>query len=1183
MRFLLFALFVLAVTRLTAAPASPWDTIAVTPDSEPARLAVADLQRCVARVTGRVPKVITLQQWNRQPIPAVVIGHSGQQTIAAAGLPLAGLGPEGYCLQSVARRNGDMYYAAAATATGVPAAIYGLLKESGYAFFLGSEAQPSRLKPLSSRPIRRSPAFRIRGVLPWYNFFNSPTTWDPVDHRALVDQLIRSGANFVGFHTYDAEPFAGVPDTNGWKWGARLLSTDSPTWGTHPMPVDQFAGGVGVLFGSPRFGAATTDPAIPSAEAILREQQVMADALTYARRRGLNACIGFEIYSNPFDDAARALFVARLHHVLRTYPAANYIWLWQPETVGVTGYRHPEGPETARQALDSAAADRRDAFRRIVETTKGESSFLLHGLDGHAARAREGARLEQYALLAYSVIRNYTNPPKLIISGWGGDERLLSAEYYEGLDKLLPKDVVFASLDHIWPRERVDAIYGELPPDRERWPIPWLELDGDQWHIQAWVHVYEPMVADAQRKGAQGILGIHWRTREVEEAFGYMMEASWRPGLTARQYFSELAAACYPASIAQEMTDIHIQLDKLGYRWIGGWGQSECAPFAWGPGEPDKVKQLRALQERLTRVTGMLKQPLPRLIWLDKQIDWTLRFDAAQQDAVHAQDLIRQAQAASDPSQRAEKAYDALAILDSGSMDAAVQAFARLITTRGEHGVLATINTKAVHAWRALRAEALQLSNGPAAIDSQAMQPQMTALQAQQVSITVPRLVTSAPAAQPLPIEVIIPGGQGGQLLARRPGTPWSRYTLTPVRGWVFRAVVPASAIQPPSIELAVIPAGASQIAWGPSGVLVYAVTPFTTRQPQSPSDRPDALQVSVAAGKQTAVVVRWKAVPGAIEYGVYRDDTLLAHTSALDFADDPDTTDARYRIEALDINGASLASGTTRFTATGTAPQPIGAMTVRPSGRSVILQWPPLPGSVRKVRLIRESVSGGEPVEIAVPSDSRLTGGRAVDQPGEGHWRYVLTPIGLNGSAGPSQEALLHFIPRDPIRQLRLPHDRNLITGQTGSVQIADTGLRVSDGYLTLDSKPAYNMAEGFRLQFSFTADTIDGMPVLFGNGIWQADGWFVQILNGQLLVRTSIGDGVGPHVRPGVRYDCTMEWTGDELVMTVNGEMRRTPAAVTPVDTTRPLFIGQYAQPSPMYQFRGTLHNLSLYAVSR
>ncbi len=1181
MRFLLGALLFLAVTRMTAAPISPWDTIAATPDSEPARLAIADLQACIARVTGRLPNVVTLQQWSRNPSSAVVVGHGRQQVIAAARLPLDGLGPEGYCLQAVQKASGTAYYAASATPAGVPAAVYGLLRTAGYGFFLGSSAQPERLKPLPVQPVRRSPAFRIRGVLPWYNFFNSPTAWDPVDHRALVDQLIRCGANFVGFHTYDAEPFAGVPDNGGWKWGERLLNTDSPTWGTHPMPVDQFAGGTGLLFDAPRFGAATTDPAIPASEAIRREQRVMAEALAYARRRGLNACIGFELTGNPFEDTARDRFVARLRHVLETYPAANYIWLWQPETVGVTGYRLPEGPESARQALENAAAHRREVFRRIVKTPKGEAGFLVHGVEGEAARAREGARLEQFALLAHAVIRTYANPPRLIISGWGGDERLLSAEYYDGLDKLLPKDVVFSSLDHIWPRERVDAIYGDLPSDRERWPIPWLELDGDQWHTQARVHVYEPMVADARRKGAQGILGIHWRTREVEEAFGYMMDAAWRPGLTARQYFAELAATCYPATIASEMAEIHTELDRLGYRWIGGWGQSECAPFTWGPGEPEKVAQLRALHARLTRAMNTLASPSPRLMWLHKQIEWTLRFDVAQRDALRAQDLIRQARAATDPAIRSEKAAEALTILDGGSLDAAVQAFARTITTRGELGVLATINTKAVHAWRALRAEALQLVHGADGARTSALQPPYAPLDPQQVAVTVPRLVTSAPAGQPLPVEVIIPGGRGGQLLARRPGQSWGRYPLSPVRGWVFRATVPASVVRGPCIELAVTKAGDTRIAWGPCSLIVYTLNPITPRRPQTPQPPKGALQVNAETGRQTGVLIRWTSIPGAVEYRIYRDDGLLARTSALEFADDPDSAQPRYRIEALGASGAPLAAATAQFNLGTATPGPIGAMTIRSSGRSVIIQWPPLPGSIRQVRLTREAVSGAEHIEIAEASNSRLTGGRAVDQPGAGHWRYVLTPIGINGATGPSQEALIHFTPRDPVRRLHLPADPKPITGQTGTVQITETGIHVSDGYLTLAPKPEYNLSEGFRLQFRFTADSVDGMPVLFGNGAWQADGWFVQILNGQLLVRTSIGDGVGPQIRSGVPYDCMLEWTGGELVMTVNGETHRTPAAATPVDSMRPLVIGQYVQPGAVYQFRGTLHAISLYSI--
>jgi len=81
---------------------------------------------------------------------------------------------------------------AGGTPQGVVNGVYGLLRALGYRFYLGSESAPAALPEElpGTVPIEGSPVFSVRGVLPWYNFFDSPTAWDPMDHRALVDQLI---------------------------------------------------------------------------------------------------------------------------------------------------------------------------------------------------------------------------------------------------------------------------------------------------------------------------------------------------------------------------------------------------------------------------------------------------------------------------------------------------------------------------------------------------------------------------------------------------------------------------------------------------------------------------------------------------------------------------------------------------------------------------------------------------------------------------------------------------------------------------------------------------------------------------------------------------------------------------------------------------------------------------------
>jgi hypothetical protein len=251
------------------------------------------------------------------------------------------------------------------------------------------------------------------------------------------------------------------------------------------------------------------------------------------------------------------------------------------------------------------------------------------------SRAREGARLEQFSRLAYRVLSHRRNAPVLVVSGWGGDAYLCSEEYYDGLDRLLPRSVVFSSLDMIRARPSVDAIYGEFAPYRQRWPIVWLEYDGDQWHPQPNVHVFEGAAADAYRKGCQGIVGIHWRTRDIEENLAYLLDYAWQPGLTAEGFFDQLARRCYSSAIAREMGRVHSRLDSLGWRWVGGAGQTECGTFGWGPGTPDKIRQLQEERDRVAALLPQAGSSATRLRWLLARIDWTLRYSQAEIAAVN--------------------------------------------------------------------------------------------------------------------------------------------------------------------------------------------------------------------------------------------------------------------------------------------------------------------------------------------------------------------------------------------------------------------------------------------------------------------------------------------------------------------------------------------------------------------
>ena len=1156
-----------------ALPSSnPWGTIVAGVTSEPERLALVDLQRYIAQVTGEVPALITPAAWQKQARPALIVGTPQSNPILASlALNRHALGAQGYCLVNETVASQRVIVAAGEQPEGAVNAVYGLLREAGFGFFLGSETQPGQLPAeLPVSPVVRKPAFTVRGVLPWYNFFNSPTTWEPMDHRAFADQLIRMGANFVGFHTYDYEPFAAYAENGVMKWGERLRNTREPNWGTHPVPATAFPYGTDKLFAEDYFGAASTQHGTDTNAAIRLEQNRLRDALDYAHKRGLRTCLGFEINSDPTIAAHREIFLQRINHLLDQYPTLDYLWIWQPETQGAQGFARTYHQHPLRDAfnpegstLEPYAQARRKAFDRVVERTAGERPFFQETATGKAARAREGARLEQFAQLALRALGQRRNAPKLVISGWGGDERLLSAEYYDGLDKLLPKEVVFSSLDHIWPRPRVDKVYGALPPDRQRWPIPWLELDGDQWQPQPFVHVYEQMARDAQQGGSQGLLGIHWRTRDIEENLGFLVDYAWQPGLTAKQYFDQYAARCYPAAIAPQMANIHDQLDRLGYRWVNGGGQPECGGFSWGPGSAEQAQALQKLHDRASDLLPLAGPSRARLQWLLDEMDWVLLFRTAEVKAVEAGGRLQQ-----------NKPAEALALLDSTALADALHAFARRLSTRGEYGVLATIEIKAVYAWNDLRQQclaALGKPNTPAPVPAWNPTPQ----------IILPRFLGSVSEGATLELNPISLGGKPIWLHYRALGKRrWTTEPLQPLRGWVQQARVPPAALVCPGLELGFSFAASPRqpMAFGPIALTVTPASPVN----QAPLARvaeplPTALNLSAAPDALGAIELHWNLTPQADYFRVYRDDKLLGDT-ALPFFPDAAAAPAprhRYAVEAWH-QGAKLLREETEAAVADIPLREKFAPAVSVRGDQLLLTWPA--SNSRQVAAfdIRLESAGASPITARIPSSGDVPNQyTAALSPGE--WRAQVTPINRAGKPGAGSAVAFQWPPIIKQRTVELPLDQLPPAARLQpQVDFSPAGAAFKGGYLELPHQPWMDLAANCALSFEFQMEEAGDMPVLLCHGAWQIDGWFVQILGGRLVIRTPQAEATGPVVQTGKWYKVRWELSDRQHRLLVNGEEVQPFAPLQTQPTERTLRLGQYDQIEPRYRFRGTLRNI-------
>ena len=309
--------------------------------------------------------------------------------------------------------------------------------------------------------------------------------------------------NFVGFHTYDSEPFAPYTEAGKLVYAEPLVTAKNYGWGAvRGLATAEFGFGTGSYFDQEQFGSRAITEAKGRDDAIRRAQTLLAAGLEYGRRRGVRVCMGFEVSGDPTAPEAQAALERRLRELVRAYPMLDYVWLWQSEGRGGGAEVPPlDSP------LDVLVRRQHKQFEYLKEPR----------------RIAEAVRVSEYIRLGHSILRRIAPAMRLVVSGWGGDQWMRFSDFYQGFDKTLPPDVIFAALDNINPaaEPNVSAVYGKLgaaagkvahPVVRigRRRPTPRPVPPADQRQE------FSLLCRDAQAKGCQGLLAIHWRLRDVE-------------------------------------------------------------------------------------------------------------------------------------------------------------------------------------------------------------------------------------------------------------------------------------------------------------------------------------------------------------------------------------------------------------------------------------------------------------------------------------------------------------------------------------------------------------------------------------------------------------------------------------------------------------------------------------------
>ena len=1157
-----------------AASAAP--AIYLHPNATPLERTVAvDLQRYLFVAFDRV---FTVESATQVPDDAVglVLGTPDAFPQTAMTWPF-GLEPpshDGYILQSL--RDDDRLVAIAApTPAGVRNGVYGYLEELGFGFYLSGDTHPDHsLKPVAFHE-SVSPAFAVRGFLPRFGYFSSASSWEFEDYKAYIDQMVRMRCNFVTLLARDTDPFAAYPWDGALAGGEPLANTGDAVNHSSPLATSQFFAGTGRYFAEEHFGAAASriadrDTSIRAAKAVLQR------AIAYARNRGLRVCIGFEVEGDALDPDIQARFEAQMRGLLESYPGIDFVALWEPEVQALLPHSEP-------------------APRSPWASQTGRFSEAFSDVPGYARQA-EAVRWTLFAMQAQRILEAVRPDVGLVLSGWGGDRWLRCTDFFPGMDRILDKDIAFSALDSVRLGPEVAESYGQVEADRARWPILWMEFDGDLWMPQPNLASAAKACRDALDKGCQGLLGAHWRLREVDETAAFLARFAWNPELTPEQFCARRARDLFGKELGDTLAPILMRLQSLGYRWVGGWGQNESDSFAWHPGTEQKHVELARIAEELRVVLqelgalGGFAEGLPALVPqvvpelasealpgilpdLASEITGVILPDKIAPDKraalVHllahinyvlAYDRAAVALAAGDGLDElvaAGSTQDALRrIQDSPLAPAALALFAG-VRTKGELGMLATLNTKA---WSDVRART--------ELDDAALAPLET----------IPGKWADQPRLIMLPDRVIVTGLPpekiGVHLKARHLGARrFDEIELRRMSRSTFELRFPKSLDGVENVEYGIVVRSAlrRRLVW-PEGFPVRTATktrlaPGTARQPEPPAAmevKPVEASVDVVPDRY-ALQLTWDASPGEV-YAVSRDGVELGTVSDGWFEDTapPSGATVEYAIKARNLLSGHTAARYLRTTVP-ELPLPNAPETQKLAVRDgrVVLGWhsdSPLADRYLITRVDQETHVIGHRF-VKADHGHLLTGTDRVAAGEVAQYRIAgVTPDGRTGSPTRTLGVIGAAAPVKPLVHLSFSDDAFL----EGLADLTEQALALGGrGWAEMPSQPNWNPKDALTINVWVKLDDLNGMPVLVCKGAWLQAGYFLQIFNEQVRFHVAGVDtfDAGRPV-PGEWQMLTGVYGAGEMRIYINGDLvGRRNVSGSPTPSQSPLLLGDTA----------------------
>lgn len=580
------------------------------------------------------------------------------------------------------------------------------LKADSPAYKLGFEPIP--FEKIGRQVATSEPGFQIRGTLPWHNFLSGPTAWNKEDYRQYLDRMRDLKLNFVGFHCYTggAERYAPYVEPMiriAYRDVVPTASFDTSLtarWGYRPLAVGDFAFGTSGKFSLPAgargFGADCAILAQDNDDRYRRAQDLMRQVLDMAHARGIQMAMGFEfgihppefasivppeswirgaMLPDPTHPASIEILQATIDDILRAYPGIDWIWLWLHE--------HTMYVQTAKLSGD---------FRTLYDRQSN-----LFDLGGQEDAKFTGVWSLAYIRAAYAYIHQRAPHVKIAIGGWGGGVQLPAI--LQGLDKALPKDIVFTCLNPNQGWAPQPDFMARIAKNRQVWAIPWLEGDRQLWHLQPRVGLMRDHVRLAHDQDLDGVVAIHWRTRETRLNLDTFARFAAAPesDATVNTLYQEDCTRQFGEEAGRKLAPVLAQMDIE--RWLDPPNSEEYFPYnpRWGRVD-EKLRQRLAevieLTEQLQEAAKTAEHQT-NLSWLRANLRFTLLLDEVGRKIEPAYELKnRWLSGKVDPAQLGPEVKRVKADLDAASIRELFTMYAANASSRGELGVLSSLNQK---------------------------------------------------------------------------------------------------------------------------------------------------------------------------------------------------------------------------------------------------------------------------------------------------------------------------------------------------------------------------------------------------------------------------------------------------------------------------------------------------------